>query len=59
MCEYCRMSIGRHDSRCPLADAPEIIGNCEKCGAEIYEDDIFDENIIGYLTCEKCMEGEK
>ena len=52
MCEICRQSP--HHPHCPYAPEPEIIAECEECGAEIRDGD-WHYKIGDHIFCEECV----
>lgn len=56
MCEECHQTPCH--PRCPNADEPPVVTECDMCGAEIYAGDEYFE-IAGGVYCEECIEGCK
>ena len=52
MCKEC-LQTPCHP-RCPNADGPEVFGECDGCGNEIYDGDEYYE-IDGKIYCEDCI----
>lgn len=54
MCQLCRHFIC--PSGCPNAPEPPVFGECEECGAKIYDGDEYYQ-IGEHKFCEACVNG--